>query len=371
MLKILNDPLSKPISSFEGEFKDPCSTCQLGRVCVQGCRTRRTACAQKTCYRQCNDCGGGPLRHTGADVPAICCKAPLKDVYLSQVRKEHYNFTKREFIDLKQRSIVITQGSPGRVDRSPYPDKTSAIAVNIRHVWSRRGWFSQDMRDYLKLESKDTKLILLTATHDDVLERAWDAEAYDADFKSLGFDYWQALEFSQYGDGSNLNNLWQGYRTLSAIEASKAHFVDMLPSAVRVLEGKRPYRPWYDCGLVIPQVMVNWQFNSLRDVDNYRLVVSLVRRHLKCVPAKAIWFIGVVSAEMVFNLQRAFPQHRCYFMSVNPWLAAHKGDEFTPVGRLQKSKLPKTELVLLNQRNYANLVMRAVKAAHKRNCVSA
>ena len=368
MLKMLNERLSKPISSFDGDFKDPCSNCDLKDVCVRGCCTEHHECIQRTCYRECNDCGGGPrLRETGANVPAVCCKSPLKDVYLSQVRKEHYSFTKRDRIKLKQRSIVVTQGSPGRVDRSPYLEETRAIAVNLRHVWSGRGWFSQDMRDYLKIESKRTKLILLTATHDDVLERAWDAEVHNEDLESLGFTAWQALEFSQYGDYSRFNNLWQGYRTLRAIESSKAHFSTIVPNAVKMTSGRDSYRPWYDCGKAIPQVLVNWQFTSIRDVNAYRWMVAWVKRHVKRIPARSLWFMGVVSADMVYNLQRAFPDHKCYFLSVNPWLAAHKGDEFSEKGKLKKSKLPKTELVLLNQRNYANLVSRAVDSALHKN----
>jgi hypothetical protein len=367
MIKISNEPLNEPIECFKGAFKEPCVGCVLASVCIGCRRDRQIPCEQKQCFRDCNDCGGGPLRYTGANVPAVCCKAPHRNLVLPQVRKDSYTFKKRKYIDLEQSSIIITQGSPGRVDRCPYPEGTSAIAVNLRHVWSQRGWFSSDLRDYLKLEDRKTKLILLTATHDDVLERASDAEvAYD-DFAAKGFDYWQALEFSQYGDMGNFNSLWQSYRTLHAIEASKAHFVDMIPTAIRSLNGPEPYAPWAQLAEAVPQVMINWQFNSLNNPANYRMVVALVKRHLKLAPARALWFIGVVSAAMVYNLQRTFSDYRCYFLSVNPWLAAHKGDEFSEEGKLHKSKLPKTDLVLQNQRNYANLVLRAVTAAKEQS----
>lgn len=364
MLKVINEPLSKPMSCFEGKHSEPCRECDLNSICSRGCNNAHYVCSQRTCYRECNDCGGGPiLKNTGANVPAVCCKAPLKDVWLTQVKKENYFFKPRKLITLKQRSIIVTQGSPGRVDGCPYPKEASAIAVNLRHVWSTRGWFSQDMRDYLKIDSPKTKLILLTATHDDVLERAWSCGVQHEDFKSLGFNYWQALEFSQYGEYSRFNNIWQGYRSLYAVEASRAYFSTQFPDALRVVQNKESYHPWYECGQAIPQFIINWQFTSLRDKDSYRAMVASIMRYIKRVPVKSLWFMGVLSSEMVYNLQRAFLDYTCYFMSVTPWLAAHKGSELSMNGKIQKSKLPKTELVLLNQRNYANLVSNAVSSA--------
>lgn len=363
----LNMPLlSSPISSLRGEYADPCTKCALKDVCVEGCCASHSDCIQTTCYRDCNDCGGGDLlRGTGANVPAICSKAPLRELLLSSVRKDAYKFTSRPRIKLKAKSIIITQGSPGRVNGCPYPKGCEAIAVNLRHVWSTRGWFSTDMRDYLKIGEKSTKLILLTHTHDDVLERAWDAGVHYDDLSALGFDYWQGIEFSQYGYMSRYNSLWVGYRSLFSIEASKAHFCISIPPGLSVKKGPDSYQQFGDCAKALPQLMVNWQFTSLKDTTTYKWMVGMLKRDLKYLQVKSIWFVGVVSAEMIFNLVRTFPNYDCYFLAVNPWLAAHKGDEFMLTGKLKKSVIPKTDLVLLNQHNYAKVVRRGFLAAKK------
>ena len=370
---LTNRPLNAPITSMQGAYADPCAICILRDVCVRGCCGSHGGCVQKSCYRTCNTCGGGDIRGEDGSrgTVAVCSKAPLREVYLKAVRKERYEFTKRKVIELPSRSIVVSQGSPGRIDRSPYPDDCPAVAVALRHIWSQRsGWYSQDFRDYLRLPNKKTKLILMTSTHDDILDRAWDAEVHRERFKELGFDYWEGLAFSQYHEMSRFNNLWQGFRSLSAIETSRAHFSTLMPHGLRISDGLPVYRPWYDLAEAAPQLMCNWQYTQLKSADGFRYLVAMLKRQVALLPTKAIWFIGVCTPDTVYNLQLNFPEQRCYFLSVVPWLCAHKGVGLNLRGKLRRSKRPKAELMLENQANFAKLVATAIEAADQRSGVN-
>lgn len=362
----LRQSTDRTITSGQGPYANPCDACELRDVCVRGCCESHETCVQKTCYRNCDDCGGGPiLRYQGGNVPAVCSKAPLKDVHLSQARKASYKFDQRALIKFKGQSIIITQGSPGRVQGSPYPDGCEAIAVNLRHVWSSRGWFSRDMRDYLAMPD-GMKLILLTSTHDDVLERAWENEVHNTDFESYGFDYWQCVEFSAYGDMSRYFNLWASYRCLTAHEAAKSHFA-VLP-ALQVLDTSKPkaLEPWIQCSEACPQLLQNWQFSSTRNPAQFRSMIAGMKQLLRHMPSiKSLWFVGVVSGSDAYNIVLNFSDYTCYFLAVNPWLAAFKGDGFSLQGKLKKSRLPRRELVIQNQVNYHQLISDAIKAAQQ------
>lgn len=362
VLRLHSEPLEVPIVSGEGEHKDSCDKCKLRDVCVRGCCNSHTSCIQESCYQECDDCGGGVQRFQGKNVPAVCSKAPLRELQLHQVRKGSYDFKKWKPIKLSRSSIVINQGSPGRIEGCPYWEDTAAVAVNLRHVWSTRGWFSKDMKDYMRVP-KGVKLILITSTHDDVLERAHAADVQHSNFKALGFDYWQVIQFSDYADMSRYNNLWLGYRTLLTMEESGSSFCAHPPSGVDQARLTKD-SPWVKMSEACPQIMVNWQYTSTKDAQGFSWRVGGLRRTLARLPKiKSVWFIGVVSANGVYNIKRNFSSYDCYFLSVNPWLAAFKGDEFSRWGKLKKSKLPRRELVLQNQRNYHEMVDYAINKA--------
>ena len=283
------------------------------------------------------------------------------------MRKDRYAFAEQPRIALRYRHIVVSQGSPGRIEQSPYPDDCEAVAVNLRHVWSsRNGWYSRDFRDYLKLPSRRTKSILITSTHDDVLERAWADEVHREDFAALGFDFWQALTFSQYQAMSRYNNLWAGYRTLSAIEASGAHFSTVMPHGLRLSGGPEVYAPWRALGEAVPQLMLNWQYTSPKQPEAFVGMLAAIKRQVELVPTQAIFFIGVCTPESVYNIQANLPDHACYFLSVVPWLLAHKGAMLNLHGKMRRSSLPKRELMLKNQANFAKLTATAVAAATRK-----
>jgi len=152
--------------------QDVCYKCQL--LSEGYCPGNKGHCgyhgtsSMKKCNQECMTCGGGEAKPHS--VPAICCKSPLASTALARVTHD-YVWHPRNIIKLKQQGIIVIQGAVGGRVQDPYPKETQAIAVSLRHVWSGKGWYSKDMKDYLHLP-KGVKLILLTMTHDDVLERA-------------------------------------------------------------------------------------------------------------------------------------------------------------------------------------------------------
>ena len=350
--KLKLDPLYNPISCTGAKSK--CETCRIGPNGSGYCPGCHGHCGSKgpsqmaTCHRGCMTCGGGEAAPN--TVPAICCKSPLADIALTAVERTSYNWTKRPLIDLRQRGIVVTQGSVGGRIKDPYPATTEAVAVNLRHVWSRNGWYSKDMRDYLRIPSK-TKLILLTMTHDDVLERAWDEQLHEEDWGAVGFDYWQPLTFSFYHTDAKMNMYWQWRRTLLATEASKAWFA--------------PFTPWLmtrkadavtrECVKSVPQVMFNAQFLS-GDGSLESYLRMLVRQHNEIPKEASFWFVGVSTRKVVRMFKSFLRGRQAYFLSTTPWLSGHKGMEFVVTGQTKKSTLPKDQLVLTNQQSYMDMV---------------
>lgn len=340
-----------------------CEGCQLIDICNESrCKPDGV---QRNCHLDCNDCGGGPqYQGTGANVPAICCKSPLKDVYLDKVRKEHYQFKKRPLLTFEQKHIVMHHGLFGGADVDLYPAGTEVAGVNLKHVWTTRGWHSRDMKDYLHIPS-GTKLILLSCTYDDILERAWENEVHREDFAALGFDAWEIYELSIYPFYSNFYNLWNAFRTFYAGEASESWFMREPPFVVSV-EKEGAYRHWAEWSAAVPQMTVNWQFIPIREEAAWKHAVAELRRALRRIPGvKALWFQGVASGPQIYNLRRVFSDYDCYFISSSPWMRAQQRKEFTATGGYAVSSADRLELLLQNQINYANLVQRAVEMAEK------
>ena len=299
-------------------------------------------------------------------VPGVCSKAPLKDLYLNEVRKKEYDFTQRDNYRTDNKSIIVTQGRAGK-GYQLYPEEANTVAVTLRHVWSGRGWWSNDMKDYLSIPD-NVDLMLLTTMHDDILERAWDNEVMNDDLEALGFDVWHPLDFSCYSDMSRFNNIWLQYRTLYSQEASKSHFA-IYPGQHLDYNQIGPDDPFVRASEAAPNLLVHLQSMNLRkqtDIRLFRQTISDIKKWQKRLKVRlSLFFMGVTSPEVVFNLKRNFPDNDCYFMAVSPWLAAHKGAELTPQGKSKKSNKPKSEIILINQRSYATLVNDAISAASK------
>lgn len=341
-----------------------CAKCELfQKVCPGnngGCTTKETI-AQRECYSACNTCGGGSAHPNSA--PAICCKSPMKTLLLEQARgfrpvgKEVFAYTKRPKIDLKSRAVIVTQGSPGAAfgdSESPFAPEVDAVGVNIRHVWSRNaGWWSSDMRDYLRVP-KHVKLLLLTSVFDNRLEHAWDADLHEEDFGKLGFDYWQNLSFSVYAEDSPMQSYWCALRSLRSVQGNRSWFAEDV-------KAPRLMKQWTRDRLleqvsVIPQIMLNMQF-----IRNDREELFAHAEDLKTYDAVlpknvAIWLIGPSQPAVVKFLRGLAPGRDVYFLSALPWIGAHRGALLGVDGKLQKSKLPKKDLVWANQRAFLRTV---------------
>lgn len=354
--KLKVEPTLLPITC-SGE-KSKCDTCSIGPNGSGFCPGCNGHCGMKgdslmwKCNRECMTCGGGDANPN--TVPAICCKSPLADLALAKVDKPFYNWTKRPVIDLDgQHGIIVTQGSVGGRMKDPYPIETKAIAVNLRHVWSTNGWYSRDMKDYLRIP-RGVKLILLTMTHDDVLERAWDEELHEEDWGAPGFDFWQPLTFSFYHSDAKMNMYWQWRRTLIAAERGKSWFSMSIPwhmtkKADEVAAIQKE---------AIPQVIFNAQFTGSDD-DLMSYLRMVVRDHNATPKHVPFWFVGV-STRRIVRLFKSFLKGReLFFLSTTPWLSGHKGAEYVVTGQGRRSPLPKDELVLANQRAYMDMVATA------------
>ncbi len=364
--RLLTPPLDKQIQSGVGKYSDPCEKCQLNDVCIRNCCHDK--CSQHSCYRDCNNCGGSVLEDEDSNVPGICCKSPLQDLYIPDVRRESYEFTKRRRIRMKAHSVCVINGSAGTIPKW-YPDGTEAIAINYRHAWSPegRGWRSQDMRDYLKIPD-GTKLILLTATLDDVLERAWNFNFHHEDYEKVGFDYWQALEFSLYDDMSHMNNLWLSYRNLYVQSVGGAHFSHLPPFPLKL--DRKSARPWRRAALRAPNLLVNFQsgnLNKKEDREAFVRMMGRVRKWMEFVgKPMTLWVNGVLSPETAYNVVINAPEGvSCRFLSMAPWLFANKGSELTDRGTATRSTLPRAELLLLNQERYVNLISQTIGHAER------
>ena len=328
---------------------DSCVSCQL--LFDGYCSGNKGHCgyhgqsSMSKCNQECATCGGGDAApHT---VPAICCKSPLAKIALSRVTHS-YTWQPRDVIKIKQQGIIVIQGAVGGRVQDPYPKETQAIAVSLRHVWSGKGWYSRDMKDYLHLPKK-VKLILLTMTHDAVLEKAWDNELYEEDWSKNGFDYWQPLTFSQYYADSKMNGYWQWRRTLHATERGNGWFTPCIPSH----STKRIEFETAECAKAIPQFIFNWQFRGRDLLDS----LKYVRRHHALVPKTVpFWFVGPASRRPVRMLKRLLKSRPVYFLTSVPWLLGQKGMAYNSEGLGVKSFLSKDELIPGNQLAYMDMV---------------
>jgi hypothetical protein len=264
-----------------------------------------------------------------------------------------------------QKGVVMHHGLfSDSSDHELFPKETQVVGVNLKNVWTARGWHSRDMRDYLRIP-KRAKLILFTCTYDPLLEAAWNKSVHTTDFAKLGFDAWEVYELSNYGDYSSFYNLWMGKRMLQAGEESKSWFAQAPPNSIK--GSAKALRPWTKWAAAVPQMTVQWQFVSVRDPGRWKAAVASLRVLLReYMPGiKALWFQGVATAAQVFNLQRAFPELDCYFLSSSPWVRAFRRKEYTAEGTYRASDRDRLDLLLHNQTNYATLVADAICASRQ------
>jgi hypothetical protein len=307
--------------------KDHCKSCQLwtgnGGRC-DGCtpdHKAKLSAEFQWCHKQCHSCTGYK-----ATLTAICCRSPLKDIYLNAVtrsknwNKPKLNFTAREQISFDRKAILYLNFSGikflmGDRPKSEYLVDHEVVAVAHSYVKGMGGdFFSDDLHDYLRLP-KTTKIILLTMTIDDHLERSWEKELYGSpeEYEKVGISYWMPLAFSAWGDSARMYQYYQIMRTMYCTDVSQAHFYsgDTRPSGIylddlhlRALEK-------------IPQVIFNVSFiDSKPALKGYLAYIKswndFAPKHL------SFWFVGHQSPTLVHNIRKHTGDRDIYFISGKP-----------------------------------------------------
>ena len=364
-LPVLQDPrpgeMVQPTHCTDGAG---CATCSLFKRRCEGCTVRHRAGFKGawsnfgSCYQTCNECTGFKVR-----VPAICCRSPLKDVYLTAVTKgaadynePKYTYTERPQIDFKNKAVFyISSGGVNTITsggRDLVPPGTEVVAVNLPRVWGSNGFFSQDLKDYLHLPAK-TKLILITMCMDDLLERAWNAELYDPTaLQTVGLDHWMPLSFSAYPEEAHMHQYYQTLRTLYCTDKSAAWFV----TGDHFLTGLKTDDLILDAVKRIPQMVFNTQFVG-KNLNNLKYSMRVLKHYHELVPSGVpFWLVGTVSPTFVTNARRHCGARTLYFLSPRPLYLAAKGRELLVDSRDAVSKLPKLELLHHNYGIFSQVV---------------
>lgn len=323
------------------------------------------------CYQECHKCTGYKV-----EVTAVCCRSPLKDAYLAAVTKnpQNYNAPKFDFkerprLDFKSKSVFyISSGGVNTIapgETRLVPDDLAYAAVNLTRVWGGNGFYSRDLKDYLHLPAK-TKLILMTITLDDLLERAWSKEFY-ADplaFSRVGLDAWMPLSFSSYLESSHMHQYYQALRTHRCIDESHAWFA----TGDHSFPGLNINDIVLDAVSKIPQLIItpHGSYNMEKSVYDQTLtphpcgthLPAIKRLHALVPPHVAFWLVGPGAAEPSFmaTVRRICGSRDLYWVSPKPFYLAAKGKALTAAGKVAASALPKLELVTYNNKMHDQLV---------------
>lgn len=357
-LKVLQDADQEAVTCAG---KDYCSECKLfegnGGRC-EGCTSRKKETLAdnfRWCYRECGECAGHKVH-----VPAICCRSPMSKMYLDAVskgaedwNKPVYSYTQRPQLNFKNKAVFyISSGGVNTIAQKGQPliaGNHEVAAVNLTRVWGGNGFYSKDMKDYLHL-SKKTKLILMTMTLDDLLQRAWDREAYGDDCERVGIDYWMPLSFSAYPEEAHMHQYFQTLRTLYATEKGKAWFT----TGDHCMPGLKTDDLILKCAEKIPQVVFNAQFV---DDDTLKFHLVLFRHYHQIMPkGVSFWFVGAASPTFFHNVRKMCGKRDLYFVSAKPFYLSTKGQELKLSGSSKPSSMPKYDLVQSNYQMFSQMV---------------
>jgi hypothetical protein len=353
--------------AVECEGLDTCATCVFyeknGGRCSGCTKSKRDALAEEfqVCYRECDGCTGYKV-----EVTAICCRSPLKEVYMNAVtgNPENWNepifkYTKRPKLTFKQKAVFVIAAGGGPAiaasrNTTLVPESHEVVAVSLRNVWSGRGFYSQDLKDYLKL-APSTKLVMLTNTLDDLLERAWEHESYGGpEFTRVGIDAWMPLVMSTYKNDAHMHQLYQTYRSLYAAAKGQAWFV----GGSSPFYGIKVDDLVHEATKFIPQMTFGTQF-IVDDVMLKSLLRTVAHYHKLVDPRVAFWFLGANKPTLMHNIRQNIGDRDAYFLSPTLLQLANKGKRLTPEGKVVLDGVAaKYDLLQENYANYAALVKR-------------
>jgi len=324
-LKVIQDEVREPVHCSQNDY---CSSCRLyeknGGRC-EGCTKKHRAEMRQEfqwCYQECHTCTGYK-----ATVTAVCCRSPLKNMYLDAVTQNPDNWnepkfeiTARDRLEFKRKAIAhLSQKCNFTATVGDAFADHAVVATNMKVVVkpSGKGFVSDDLHDYLSL-SKRTKIILTTMDIDDHLESAWREEFYadPALYEKVGISYWMPLAFSTFnGTDARMHHYYQFCRTYYAMERSKAHFV---PAYYRV-PGIRLDDLIMRALEKVPQIMFNAQFLGSKTSDNLRVQLGHVRSWHQFAPANvAFWFVGASTPTFFHNVRKLIGERDAYFISGKP-----------------------------------------------------
>lgn len=343
--------------------KDYCGSCSLhkskGGRC-EGCTDQHRAQLGDnfaSCFQDCHNCAGFKTLYT-----AICCKSPLKDLYLTAVTKgaagynhPKYTYEERPAVAFKTKAILYIASSVNTVTGGGrvLPISPEVVAVNLTRVWSKNGFYTEDLKDYLSL-SKSTKLLLMTMCIDDLLEDGWRTEMYaDPDlFGRHGIDMWMPLSFSSYPSEARMHQLYQFYRTLYATEKSHAWWTTgdhFMGSGLEIDD------LYLECAAKIPQVVFNTQFIS--DEASMRHHLHLLRHaHAITPPHVSFWLVGSATPTFVHNVRAQTGSRDLYFLSPRPLMVTAKGQKLLASGKTAPDPADKLTLLSRNYETFARVV---------------
>lgn len=362
-----DDKIIREASTCQG--KDYCTSCKLfkknGGRCGGCSQQHKDVLTEnfKWCYQQCNTCTGYPPDKV--QVTAICCRSPLKDLYLDQLAGSDWNkpkfvFTKRPRLKFKQRAVfyISSGGVPGVANSHPskliVPEGAHEIvAVNLPCVWSGKGFYSHDLHDYLKLPTK-TKIILVQMCLDDLLERAWETGMYEKteEFQKVGISYWMPVAVSAYRHEAHMHQYYQFLRMMRTTEVGKSWFAS----------GSYRRKDMYVDDLIlqaiesIPQVIFNTQFLVTDDILK-QFLMEMRWFHQNCKPEVSFWFVGSATPRFVHNVRKQIGMRDAYFLSANVLMCGVKGKRLYLDGKSKKDpELGRWDLLQENYHTFSRMV---------------
>ncbi len=344
---------------------DGCKECQMykdnGGRC-DGCTSshqEKLADDYLACYKQCHTCTG-----FRAEVSAVCCRSPLKEIYMGAAakgddwNKVEWDLKKRPKLKFDTKAIFyVSAGSIGTLIEDPggylVPDDTEVVAISLSRVMGAHSFASKDIRDYLRIPPK-TKMILLTMSKDDVLERAWEKCLYDKPelLQEVGFDYWMPLAFSSYRSDSRMQQYHAFLKTMYASEKSEAWFFNG-----NFLRPGLDLADQFDVGVqATPQIIFNAQFITKDEILRHTLreTTWFNERYPKKV---AFWYVGSVLPRFIHNVRKICGNKRpLYFVSANPQHYAAQGREMKISGNGVPTTIDRPELLRMNQKTFEKVV---------------
>lgn len=366
-LRVLKEELRSPISCQQHDYCGECSLYVKNGGRCEGCtKTHRAELSEEFqwCYQECHSCTGYK-----ATVTAVCCRSPLKKMYLDAVtrnaddwNKPKFSYTKRELLSFPNKAIFLFgQKCNAKLIVEDALENLKVIATNMKVVVkpSGKGFVSNDLHDFLSL-NKRTKIILTTMDIDEQLEKSWTEEFYDQPelYEKVGVSYWMPLAFSVYGDSdARMHQFYQFCRTNVATERSRAHFIPgyYLGRGLRlddlILEALQH----------VPQVMFNAQFLGSATSDNFKTTLKSILRWHNFAPAHvAFWIVGASTPAFFHNVRKIVGNRDIYYVSGKPLYMALYGQRMKTDGNerdLEAHEHPsKPDLIRDNYRMFRQLV---------------